>query len=332
MVKLKLQGALAHGHGRFFYLAPPDFPSGGANLMLSTMLHTLRQLYARLGRLPPTLALQYDGGSENANKFVLGVLCLLVTMGVFDMILVSRLPVGHTHEDIDGCFGSIWKRIRGRSLQTLRDVEVNVQESFHDSLETKVFSDYAVFDYKEWIQPCLPKAFGRCFKGDDTQHRFKISRDTRGNARLFWRRFASDKVVEVLPIESKCRRVCSSWFPDADGLLYLTQRPRSMSPKKLPLNIAVYGDQQAFLRKVHAPFRAAWSEFFSGRELLDNYDHKCPIFSCVDCFTGANSRCELVADGDCSMDDIDEVCAKDPVCSKKRPGTRRMMKKRRLRI
>jgi hypothetical protein len=37
---------------------------------------------------------------------------------VFDRIEVARLPVGHTHEDIDAMFGVLWRATRGQTIMT----------------------------------------------------------------------------------------------------------------------------------------------------------------------------------------------------------------------
>ena len=49
-------------------------------------------------------------------------------------IYLTRLPVGHTHEDIDGLFGHIWTWFRKESCHTLEDYRVGVLECFKDSV------------------------------------------------------------------------------------------------------------------------------------------------------------------------------------------------------
>ena len=41
--------------------------------------------------------------------------------GVFDRIEVARLPVGHTHEDIDAMFGVLWRAAQGKTLISPED-------------------------------------------------------------------------------------------------------------------------------------------------------------------------------------------------------------------
>ncbi|KAL3133949.1 hypothetical protein ABBQ32_008396 [Trebouxia sp. C0010 RCD-2024] len=42
---------------------------------------------------------------DNKNCTVLGFCALLVELGVVETVEINFLPVGHTHEDIDGLFG-----------------------------------------------------------------------------------------------------------------------------------------------------------------------------------------------------------------------------------
>lgn len=61
---------------------------------------------------------QIDGGPENANAAVLALCEYLVAQGMTKELRLTRLPVGHTHEDIDGKFGTLWRGARKRHLIT----------------------------------------------------------------------------------------------------------------------------------------------------------------------------------------------------------------------
>ncbi len=64
------------------------------------------------GKLPDTLYLQLDGGPENIAGAVYAMCELLVAKGLTKHIVLTRLMVGHTHEDIDSKFAKIWGKIR----------------------------------------------------------------------------------------------------------------------------------------------------------------------------------------------------------------------------
>lgn len=53
-----------------------------------------------------------DGASDNTAKAVYASLEHLIVEGLFKCIEVWRLPVGHTHEDIDATFGNIAQLLR----------------------------------------------------------------------------------------------------------------------------------------------------------------------------------------------------------------------------
>ena len=79
---------------------------------------------------PEEIYLQLDGGCENANKFVLGFLELLVIKRLAELILFSRLSTGHTHEDIDSCFSVIWLALRSHSCETLEKHKQMIENAF----------------------------------------------------------------------------------------------------------------------------------------------------------------------------------------------------------
>jgi hypothetical protein len=62
---------------------------------------------------------QIDGGSENVAKTVLAMMELIISQRVTKKIVLCRLPVGHTHEDIDSKFAKIWTRVRNAHVLTV---------------------------------------------------------------------------------------------------------------------------------------------------------------------------------------------------------------------
>ena len=82
------------------------------------MLLQLEDHVKKYGKIPDTLYLQVDGGPENANQYMLAFCELLIAKGVAKEVFLTRLPVGHTHEDIDAYFGHIWKRTRNNPIHT----------------------------------------------------------------------------------------------------------------------------------------------------------------------------------------------------------------------
>jgi len=118
-MKQKIIGAKQHGFSRTFYRLYPHVQSG-ANTACEVLLHEIEKRIDHCTKnklpFPRHLLLQLDGGSENASKTFYGLCESLVREGVFDKIDVARLPVGHTHEDIDALFGVLWRAAQGKTI------------------------------------------------------------------------------------------------------------------------------------------------------------------------------------------------------------------------
>jgi len=53
-----------------------------------------------------------DCVKDNKNWHLLGFLSLLTARDVFEEVKLGFLVVGHTHEDINGCFGYLSKKLK----------------------------------------------------------------------------------------------------------------------------------------------------------------------------------------------------------------------------
>ena len=81
----------------------------GADLTILCLLEVLERFRNRYNKYPEEFYIQLDGAGENLNKYFIAMMELLVVKRVCRKVLVTRLPPGHTHEDIDACFALIWK-------------------------------------------------------------------------------------------------------------------------------------------------------------------------------------------------------------------------------
>jgi hypothetical protein len=68
------------------------YVSKGCNITIYCLLRQLESFHKRHGCYPETLYLQVDGGSENANQYVLALLELLVVKRCCREIYFTRLP------------------------------------------------------------------------------------------------------------------------------------------------------------------------------------------------------------------------------------------------
>ena len=116
-----------------------------------------------LGKLPHTIYIQIDGGSENANKLTLAMMCLIVAkatkLGCHQLYL-TRLPPGHTHEDCDAQFGVIWTATRDKPILTPAEYKVLVEECLGKStLPVRVVDIFNVPDYVNFFEDCIDPDF-----------------------------------------------------------------------------------------------------------------------------------------------------------------------------
>jgi len=78
---------------------------------------------------------------------------LLTTRDVFEEVKLGFYVVGHTHEDIDGCFGYLSKKLREENNYIL----VNLMRAFMIS-HVKPFIPQLITDilvFKSWVLGCL---------------------------------------------------------------------------------------------------------------------------------------------------------------------------------
>ena len=70
--------------------------------------------------LPRILLLQLDNsGKDNKNKHVFAFCSELVARGVFKIVEVGFLMVGHTHEDVDALFSKVSAELRHKEVDNL---------------------------------------------------------------------------------------------------------------------------------------------------------------------------------------------------------------------
>ena len=105
-------GAIVHGRAAYTYTYT-DSCQMGNNVTMDVLHYTLVDQLRKCGKLPPVLFLQLDNTSRQCKgRFLMGYLGYLVQQKVFSKIVLSFLPVGHTHEDIDQLFSRISVALR----------------------------------------------------------------------------------------------------------------------------------------------------------------------------------------------------------------------------
>ena len=129
----------------------------------------------------------------------------MVARGIFKEILVSRLPVGHTHEDCDGIFGILWKNSRYQHILTPEQYKKVVIDALGKlSIPAEVVDIYAVPDYVKLLTPCISHHIEFLFSGEDTQHQWKftkvnVSSDYPFGVKTEYKMYCQDSFYKIVP-------------------------------------------------------------------------------------------------------------------------------------
>jgi len=135
--------------------------------------------------------------------------------------LYTRLPPGHTHEDIDAAFGVIWKWFRQKPCATLEDYKNGISEAFKSTkLHADVIDLYIVPNYHGWFESCIDKKLSKLHKEEVTQLQWRFSAvknssDFPLGCKTMYRAYSSEKVVELV---KKDKLNCDSFIGTTIGL------------------------------------------------------------------------------------------------------------------
>ena len=108
----------------------------GSNKTISIVFEILVSVQTELKKLPRKLMIQSDNcGKDLKNQYVMAFYYLLVELDIFDEVLISHMPPGHTHNDVDFCFGIIAQKLKKVNIpsfealkQELSNVNINSQK------------------------------------------------------------------------------------------------------------------------------------------------------------------------------------------------------------
>ena len=123
-----------------------------------------------------------------------------------------RLPVGHTHEDIDASFGTIATWFDVHSIQTPQQYKSNIEEAFAggkgekgSKLQVKVVDVFVVPDYQDFFRSSIDPHFGRLWKQEFTQHQLRFEavkiEPEKGyfpfGCKFTYRKYSNDEVILI---------------------------------------------------------------------------------------------------------------------------------------
>lgn len=124
-IQSQFVGSIQHGFGTRMYMFDSPLLADG-NLNNTVFYHNIVAEYKRRmdAGIPwaKKLYLQLDSASDNKNKSMYMLCEIFVKLGIFEKVKINFLPVGHTHEDIDACFGAGSHILHRNSAFSLQEV------------------------------------------------------------------------------------------------------------------------------------------------------------------------------------------------------------------
>jgi hypothetical protein len=114
---------------------------------------------------------------DNKNCHLLAFLSLLMARDVFEEVKLGIIVVGHTHEDIDGCFGYLSKTLKEENNYILADL----MRIFMISQERLFILQFVqeIMDFESWVLGCLKDA-PKMLLGHTDMHLFRFFIDSLG--------------------------------------------------------------------------------------------------------------------------------------------------------
>jgi len=199
-------GALMHGQSLTLYKFGNTIPKG-ANTSVFVVHSQLDAFKSKFGHYPEKLYIQSDGGTENVSETFLAMLELLVIKRVVREICLTRLPVGHTHCDLDARFGDIWRHSRCKFIPSpaiykkmiLTEVWPNSRSGFRILYQDVVI----VPNYDDFIKGHIDRKFGQYARESHTKlswcfEAVKVSDANPLGVRTMYRAFSADEAVEIV--------------------------------------------------------------------------------------------------------------------------------------
>jgi len=203
-----LQGILNHNRGMTMYRTFHNI-NNCANVAMYTFLDTLERIIAEERKLPDTVYHQIDGGCENTAYAWFALCELIVARRLCKKLVLTRLMVGHTHEDIDSKFGILWKAIRSRFVHTPQQYQSEIEKALSSKKQAcKVVDVFAVPDFKTLLDKHIDPTFNAQTKMEKTQLQWTFEAVTPdeyfvNGVRMFYRAYAAEEVVQIIEDPSK---------------------------------------------------------------------------------------------------------------------------------
>jgi hypothetical protein len=146
---------------------------------------------------------------------------LLVVKRIARLVYFTRLPTGHTLEDIDACFAIIWRIFRSGTCETLEKYKDMIEAAFKDSkLNAKMKNVYIIPNFQLFLEGCIDAKLKRLHKDLQTQHQWHFEAVKESikfplGCKTTYRAYSSDIVIEFI---KKPQAQCISPIGQLTGL------------------------------------------------------------------------------------------------------------------
>jgi hypothetical protein len=126
-----------------------------SNLMLTCFYLHIMEHFHMTGSHPPILWLQADNCfKENKNRWMMAFCCWLIHIGWFKEVMISMLPPGHTHIDIDQVFSTFSLWLDRHSVECVTDIIGAVDDAYKkDATKPKAYFLPVVFNFVGFFAP-----------------------------------------------------------------------------------------------------------------------------------------------------------------------------------
>lgn len=219
----KTQGVIAHGWGYFLYVLDPTI-SCNANFNIECVWRTLHKIFATIKADPslerPTdLYIQVDGAPDNRCRCLFMFAEYLVRADVFDVVIISFLIVGHTHNGADRKFVPMTFELRKGCVKRMQDLVDIYWKAYKTDAPECVEIIESVGDYTEWLvhaQGSVFQGFKRNVPDHHRAHQFITSRtgDTEEGVKTDYKNLGVDGTVWN---EGQEPIILLKGMPDPDG-------------------------------------------------------------------------------------------------------------------
>ena len=170
-------GVIAHGRKAYTFLLPGHVAQGH-DVTIEVLWRVMNDIQTEEGQLPGVLLLQLDNTTkQNKGRYLFAFLALLVHHNVFDKVLVSFLPVGHTHEDIDQMFSRFAEYLRTHNARSRAEMADAMRRAFtYNDKEAHVHILQTVAAMSSFLEEGTGIELPECM----AHRHFRIRRDAQG--------------------------------------------------------------------------------------------------------------------------------------------------------